>query len=376
MTTIHVIAPAPMANTIASTKKGLASIRTIFGTSTVKRHNAPSPTSANGPTLVSSPATSSSSASISSLFPSSSPKRASMDRAAERDWKEQAKQVFQLSTINDQGNFMPLTPNEKGYTEDLKDPQKDYFATIISTPPERVRTFLSTESTISPGMFSLPSSKIKRHTIPSFSPLTAATAQPVHKNNSSTDGNSVVKRKSLDSSTKNTSSAVSAAVIPPSLPQVRAQVRTSAPSESLFTPPASPPAVPSKDAYFLPSPPSTPRPQQQQQQSSPALSQAEAARRKSRAQISFLTGSTMEEEENLSDALADSLSSLQLSSSLPDLIMDEEGDRSSSGSGSSESSPNTSPRHSVTLQKEQVRKMNAQKLRAQNNFESELHIAH
>ncbi|KAF9435060.1 hypothetical protein BGZ76_006963 [Entomortierella beljakovae] len=30
MTSIQVIAPAPMANTIANTKKGLASIRTIF----------------------------------------------------------------------------------------------------------------------------------------------------------------------------------------------------------------------------------------------------------------------------------------------------------------------------------------------------------
>ncbi|KAF9207108.1 hypothetical protein BGZ49_001156 [Haplosporangium sp. Z 27] len=299
-----------------------------------------------------------------------------MDRAAERDWNEQAKQVFQLSTVNDRGHFLPPTPTEKGYKENVKENEKDYFATIVSTPPERVRTFLSTESTISPGMFSLPSSKIKRHTIPSYSPpVDSSTAFNQRRNVS--DGDSCNKSDSVSSNAKHLSksSAHSADSIiihhPP-------KVSTQALSESVSTPSSSPSSISSKDAFSLPSPPTTPQPQQrQQQQPSPVLRHADV-RRKSRAQISFLTGSTMEEED-LTDVLSDTLSSLLLSSSPPELVMDE-GDHSSSSSGSNNSStlasPNTSPRHSLTLPKEQIQKMNTQKLRSQYNFGSDQQIGH
>ncbi|KAF9161134.1 hypothetical protein BGX21_002496 [Mortierella sp. AD011] len=352
---VHLIAPAPMAHTIATTKKGLA---TIFGTTTVKRPvstQVASPSSRNRQTssLVISGVSPSYiiALSIASLFPSNDTKRSSMDRAAERDWKDQAKQVFQLSTINDRGHFLPPTPTEKDYKENMKENGEDYFATIVSTPPEIVRTFLSTESTISPGMFSLPSNKIKRHTIPSFSAPSSA-ASTVKDDNDITPHH---------------------------------QVCIPAPAESLSTPPSSPPNVLHKDTHFLSSPPDTPRLSQEQQRQQ-QLRRAEDIRRRSRAQISFLTGSTMEEEEEeeeegFSDALSDPFSSPFFSSSPPDLIMDEEGDHSSSGSDSSISSsaiasPNTSPRNSVTLlQKEHIRKMNEQKLRAQN-FEGELRLGY
>ncbi|KAG0005898.1 hypothetical protein BGZ80_002252 [Entomortierella chlamydospora] len=365
---VHLIAPAPMAHTIATTKKGLA---TIFGTTTVKRPvstQVASPSSPNrqASSLVVSGVSPSYiiALSIASLFPGNGTKRSSMDRAAERDWKDQAKQVFQLSTINDRGHFLPPTPTEKDYKENIKENGEDYFATIVSTPPEIVRTFLSTESTISPGMFSLPSNKIKRHTIPSFSAPSSA-ASIVKGDNNITPHH---------------------------------QVCVTAPAESLSTPPSSPPTVLHKDTYFLASPPDTPRlsqeqqrqqqqrqqQQRQQQQRQQQLRRAEDIRRRSRAQISFLTGSAMEEEEDeegLSDALSDPFSSPFFSPSPPDLIMDEEGDHSSSGSDSSISSsaiasPNTSPRNSMTLpQKEHIRKMNEQKLRSQN-FEGELRLGY
>ncbi|KAG0324218.1 hypothetical protein BG000_002299 [Podila horticola] len=95
------------------------------------------------------------------------PKR-SMEKAAEKEKKEQAKQAIQLSTVDDQGAFVTPPPLEKGYKDHFRDSDEDFFDTILNTPPERVQTFLSAHKTISPGMFSSPASKIKRHTLSSF----------------------------------------------------------------------------------------------------------------------------------------------------------------------------------------------------------------
>jgi len=92
-----------------------------------------------------------------------------MEKAAEREKKEQAKQAIQLSDVDDQGAFVTPAPLEKGYKDHFRDNDQDFFDTILNTPPERVQTFLSAHKTISPGMFSTPgASKIKRHTLSSF----------------------------------------------------------------------------------------------------------------------------------------------------------------------------------------------------------------
>jgi hypothetical protein len=228
----------------------------------------------------------------SSLF-TPNPKKA-QEKAAEKEKKEQVKQAIQLSTVDHHGAFLPPTPLEKGYKDHFKDNDEDYFDTIISTPPERVRTFLSAASTISPGMFSLPSSKIKRHTFTSF-PTTNFSKPPT------------------------TASA-------PTSP-------TTASMEQMASSPVSqrqlPPTVPPKDMYY------TPKKQQI----------------RNRAQISFLTGDGS--DEDLTEALADSIGSLLSSSGpaspsqeIPDLMADDD-EHSSSGSESPSSSTNVSPRHST-----------------------------
>ncbi|KAF8984894.1 hypothetical protein CPC16_007039 [Podila verticillata] len=157
-------------------RRGLASIKTMFSS---KRHTVaqipgsehPSTPSSDSNDLSAAPAPStdknSSSSHSSGLF-STNPKR-SMEKAAEREKKEQAKQAIQLSDVDDQGAFVTPVPLEKGYKDHFRDNDEDFFDTILNTPPERVQTFLSAHKTISPGMFSTPgASKIKRHTLSSF----------------------------------------------------------------------------------------------------------------------------------------------------------------------------------------------------------------
>ncbi|KAF9322258.1 hypothetical protein BG003_003269 [Podila horticola] len=155
-------------------RRGLASIKSMFGS---KRHTISQiPGSEQTSTLASSdsndlpaapaPSTDKNSSHSSGLF-SSNPKR-SMEKAAEKEKKEQAKQAIQLSTVDDQGAFVTPPPLEKGYKDHFRDSDEDFFDTILNTPPERVQTFLSAHKTISPGMFSSPASKIKRHTLSSF----------------------------------------------------------------------------------------------------------------------------------------------------------------------------------------------------------------
>ncbi|KAG9071993.1 hypothetical protein KI688_006212 [Linnemannia hyalina] len=88
----------------------------------------------------------------------SGPRKTAAEKAAERDWQEQARQIFQLSTVSAKGHFLPPSPSplelgKQGSNDRFKDNDTDYFTTIIiSTSPERVRTFLSTESSISPAV--------------------------------------------------------------------------------------------------------------------------------------------------------------------------------------------------------------------------------
>ncbi|KAG0060559.1 hypothetical protein BGZ90_003983 [Linnemannia elongata] len=300
----------------AKPRRGLASIKTMFST---KRHSVaqiPSsstpiseedsihtqlPTPSDSPSTADSAESSqhSQSASSSSLHKASSlftpnPKKA-QEKAAEKEKKEQVKQAIQLSTVDHHGAFLPPTPLEKGYKDHFKDNDEDYFDTIISTPPERVRTFLSAASTISPGMFSLPSSKIKRHTFTSFP-------------------------------TTNFSKPPTTASAPTSPRTASMEQMASSPVSQQQTPPT----VPPKDMYY------TPKKQQI----------------RNRAQISFLTGDGS--DEDLTEALADSIGSLLSSSGpaspssqeVPDLMADDD-EHSSSGSESPSSSTIVSPRHST-----------------------------
>ncbi|KAF8949329.1 hypothetical protein BGZ47_006866 [Haplosporangium gracile] len=316
MSSVETIAPAA---TFPATKprRGLASIKTMFST---KRHTvAQIPSSStpiseedNSNAQVSPPSespsasTDSAEASHSQLASSSTLHKASslftpsqkkaQEKAVEKEKKEQVKQAIQLSTVDHRGAFLPPTPLEKGYKDHFKDNDEDYFDTIISTPPERVRTFLSAASTISPGMFSLPSSKIKRHTFTSF-PTTNFSKAPT---------------------------TTASAPTSPTTASIEQMVASSPPISH------QPPTVPPKDMYY------TPKKQQQQI--------------RNRAQISFLTGDGS--DEDLTDALADSISSLLSSSpaspssqEVPDLMADD--DEHSSESESPSSSTNVSPRHST-----------------------------
>ncbi|KAI1317126.1 hypothetical protein EDD11_009013 [Mortierella claussenii] len=370
MSTAQVIAPtaAPTTSSAAIPRAGFSSIRTMFSTSTLKRHNIaqfPSSFSTATPRMVGScsgvttpsllsPSTLSGPRSSRS---SSVTKRTSMDKAAERDWKEQAKQMFQLSTVNDQGTFLPPTPMEKDFKDDLKKEMTtsgDYFETIIiRTPPEKVKTFLSTESTISPGMFSNPTgSKIKRHTLPSISTLTSScssetfsstvSSQGWHNNGKNYSQSSISsaiydQNNSSNHSIAHDNSTVSSKASSSNSSNITAPSSPS-PSDELVTPPSSPSTAPAKDDCFMPSPPASLRPQyqsihpqrqeqgQQQQQQPLQLpspvqlersrdDRASEARSRRRAQISFLTGGK-DEEDDLSHLLVDPFAAL-LSSSPP-----------------------------------------------------------
>ncbi|KAF9194155.1 hypothetical protein BGZ50_006634 [Haplosporangium sp. Z 11] len=172
-----------MTTPIARPKRGLASIKTIFST---KRHTiAQIPTteqdelnhSAVPETTAESMMTSHKNHGHVSSLLAPNQKRA-LEKAAKKEKKEQVKHSIQMSIVDTQGAFLPPTPLEQGYKDNFIDNDEDRFYTIISTPPERVRTFLSAASTISPGMFSQPSSKIKRHSMPSFSTYRSASSSP------------------------------------------------------------------------------------------------------------------------------------------------------------------------------------------------------
>ncbi|KAG0220361.1 hypothetical protein BGX33_000036 [Mortierella sp. NVP41] len=316
MSSTDIIAPSMTAVPTAKPRRGLASIKTMFST---KRHTiAQIPTTAipiseedsssntQLPTPSESPADSPSETSQHSSQSSSSLHKASsffapnqkkaQEKAAEKEKKEQVKQAIQLSTVDDRGAFLPPTPLEKGYKDHFKDNDEDYFDTIISTPPERVRTFLSAASTISPGMFSLPSSKIKRHTFTSFPTTTQK--------------------------------------------QWSAPSKTVVVDEDMTTPPASPPMVPPKDDYYTP-----------KQQQQPQI--------RNRAQISFLTGDGSDDlTEALAESISSLLSSSSdepsspSSQEVPELMMDD--DEHSGSEASPSSSTNVSPRHSTaSLQQQQ-----------------------
>jgi len=154
-----------------------------------------------------------------------------------------------------------------------------------------------------------------------------------------------------------------------------------------------------KNTYFVPNGSKRPRSQLRQSSQQPPPSHrnnktedVSPIRSRNKPNISFLTGAGPDEDELLSsDAISDAFKDLfqsTLSPSLPELVMDDEeegGERDHSKSGSMSgisdvSTPDASPRQpSAALsmyQREQTRLMNARKLRAQNNFGSELPIAH
>ncbi|KAF9364715.1 hypothetical protein BGX34_000672 [Mortierella sp. NVP85] len=449
MSTAQVITPAPIASSpVVKSRSGRASVSTIVNVGVLKRHSVayiPSlswatksmglPSSGTistgstprSPTL----STTSIATSVTSLFTGQNNSysnnynstRRSLDKAAERDWKEQAKQVFQLSTVNAQGNFVPphLNSLDKGCVdiEALQqqdaDRDFDYFATtIVNTPPERVRTFLSTELTISPGMFSSPTkSRIKRHTISFPASPSPAVAVPVTQSKLlpppvQTKPSPVAHTQPEGLNRRHRSSSLYES----RKPRVARTTAPSAPSPtpvgSVSMPPSGPSVLSAADSadsnvYIGSSPPATPRPRRSQHSTDSRRSSTASlqppkqeqqdhqkddtkshTRRKTRAQLSFLTGVALEEEDEESDALLDPFSSM-MSSSPVDLVF---GSRSSmdasSLSSSLASSPDMSPRRRSTIlsssslssfspatvqkDKERIWKMNEQKLKAQNGF--------
>ncbi|KAF9182357.1 hypothetical protein BGZ50_004964 [Haplosporangium sp. Z 11] len=384
MSTAQVAVPVPMAKTIAVSRPGLGSIKIMFNSNTLKRHIT---------SQLSSP-----DAALPSLFLAGIPRR-SMEKAAERDWQEQAKEVFQLSTVTDWGIFLPPTPVEQSLKEHFKDNDQDYFATITSTSPEKVRSFLSTESTISPGMFSLSSNKIKRHTIPSFTPPsppssssasstppspTVSCQQDRSNNNRIWSNNNITAIGTVTPAPvlQHQPSPVVDVVVAPVAVKKRSAVN---PADTLSTPPSSPPSTLAKNMHFeqhtdfsnnnnsTAAASITLEPQEEEQRTENNTTELDKAcqiRKKRKAQISFLTGAPP--EDDLSDALSEFLNA-----SMPSPPPGRRGTSGSdSGLGSEVSSPGASPRPSVlALQKEQVRRINAQKLHAQNNFGGELRFS-
>ncbi|KAF9905707.1 hypothetical protein EC991_001381, partial [Linnemannia zychae] len=293
---------SPIAAPLTTSIPGLTSVRNLFGTAPTRRHTVgqmPSthfsprlPISGGGNHQRNQP-------SVSSLFTAGSTingggvsKKTAAEKAAERDWDEQAKQIFQLSTVSAKGHFLPPSPAPLEYNtqsgggvggllssshDRFKDNDADYFTTIIiSTSPERVRTFLSTESSISPGMFSSPANKIKRNTIPSFSTppssfsSSLSSSEPSSTRSSSPTSMSQQQQQSVAAVQGEKNSIVAAAPFtnpPPSVSSVAAahppspsaaipaaipKRRIVAPADTLSTPPSSPPAISAKDMFFPP----------------------------------------------------------------------------------------------------------------------------
>ncbi|KAG0322089.1 hypothetical protein BGZ99_003510 [Dissophora globulifera] len=335
MSAADVIAPS-MASP-ARPKRGLASFKTMFSKKPLPSathiptsdESGPSSPTLSEPSTLDSPTSSEapspkSPGAVSSLF-TPNQKRA-QEKAAEKEKKEQVKQAIQLSDIDEQGAFIPPTPLEKGYKDHFKDNDEDHFYTIISTPPERVRTFLSAASTISPGMFSQPSSKIKRHTLAHFP-----------------------SNREWSSAATAFSAATAAAT---SSPEFENEDPTAQPLSA-----SSPPTVPPKDAHY-------------------SHNQPAKKAKNTRVHMAYLTGS-----DDLSDALSESIGSLLTTSSMgsgpsspsqevPDLMDDDDSSESSSA--------NTSPRHSTaSLQASQGRRQiqNHKKATSEQNFGGALPLA-
>ncbi|KAG0271319.1 hypothetical protein BGZ95_000881 [Linnemannia exigua] len=308
---VSTVVSSPIAAPLTTSIPGLTSVRNIFGTAPARRHTVGQmPSTHFSPRL---PITSGgnhhrSQPSVSSLFTGGvvgigsagggAPKKTAAEKAAERDWDEQAKQIFQLSTVSAKGHFLPPSPSPLEYTiqaggggvgglmssshDRFKDSDADYFTTIIiSTSPEKVRTFLSTESSISPGMFSSPANKIKRNAIPSFSTPPSSSCSTVSSSLSSSPSEPSSTRSSTPTlmsqqqqqlqrpvatvqGEKNSNVTVAIPTNPPSLPSISSVAvpsvaaipaaipkrRIVAPADTLSTPPSSPPAISTKDMYF------------------------------------------------------------------------------------------------------------------------------
>ncbi|KAF9345027.1 hypothetical protein BGX34_005089 [Mortierella sp. NVP85] len=178
---------APSTSSSNKARRSLASFKTMFGSkkNLIDQSSGSAPSSptvvasestVNSPTTAGAEPSSTKQGSVASMIASSSKRAVEKAAAAvtptggDKDKKDQPvqQQEIQLSTVDEHGAFVPPPPAEKGYKEHVTDNDVDFFQTIISTPPERIRTLLSAASTISPGMFSSPSSKIKRHSLVSF----------------------------------------------------------------------------------------------------------------------------------------------------------------------------------------------------------------
>ncbi|KAG0036517.1 hypothetical protein BGZ82_004116 [Podila clonocystis] len=335
--------------------------------------------------------------------------------AAEREKREreqQSKEAIQMSTVNDQGMFLPPPPAEKGFIKDrFKDTNQDYFDTITRTPPERVKTFLSTAHRTSPGSDHMNSSsgKVKRGAIPaSFVRIstTTSTTSPVQPSpvQKVLPVQPVVAVRPLSS--KVASVPVVKPLTPPkstssfSVPPSHTTPASSA-EASLATPPSSPrtaAAIPAKDVNVIHTTPlPVPRSRTTVIEQFPSRrntlihkEELSPLRTRTRAQMSFLTGDL---DKPLSDEMEDALSDL-ITPSSPSTVSG--GDESLSSSWSETTwSTASSPRHStfvasmkqapapaprrrnsvVVESKRDIRQMNAKKLR-EMNFGDALGVAH
>ncbi|KAG0337377.1 hypothetical protein BG000_005500 [Podila horticola] len=316
-----------------------------------------------------------------------------------REREQQSKEAIQMSTVNDQGTFLPPPPAEKGFLKDrFQDTAQDYFDTITRTPPERVKTFLSTAHRISPGSDHMTSTgKLKRGAIPaSFVRIsTTTTSSPVQPPQ---------PQKALPVSVvavRPLSSKVAVPVVKPTPPKSTSSSFSAPPSShtpssaeaSLATPPSSPrtaAAVPVKDvshATPLPVPRSRITAERFPSRRNTLIHHKEELsplRTRTRAQMSFLTGDL---DKPLSDEMEDALSDLIAPSSPSTSSEDESLSSSWSEStwsaasppkptfvASMKQAPALAPtpvapmrRHSAVVEsKRDIRQMNAKKLREMN----------
>ncbi|KFH64772.1 hypothetical protein MVEG_09503 [Podila verticillata NRRL 6337] len=316
----------------------------------------------------------------------------------EKREREQPKEAIQMSTVNDQGTFLPPPPAEKGFLKDrFKDTDQDHFDTITRTPPERVKTFLSTAHRISPGNEHSNGNRIKRGAIPaSFVRIsTTTTTPPVEPSQNVQQASHVVAVRPLPSRVatvlaKPTSPKLSSLVSPPT----SYHTTPSSAEASLATPPASPrtsaASVHTTDithATPLPVPRSRITIEQYPSRRNTLVYKEELSplKTRTRAQMSFLTGDLDKPSEEMEDALSD-----LITPSSPSTVS---GDESLSSSWSETTwSTASSPKHStfassmkvvsmpvhasvVVGSKKDIQQMNAKKLRDMN-FGGALGVAH
>ncbi|KAF9392497.1 hypothetical protein CPB97_001140 [Podila verticillata] len=320
--------------------------------------------------------------------------------SAEREKREskQPKEAIQMSTVNDQGTFLPPPPAEKGFLKDrFKDTDQDYFDTITRTAPERVKTFLSTAHRISPGNEHCNGNRIKRGAIPaSFVRISTTTTIPVPPSQNVQQAPHVVAVRPLPSRVasvlaKPTSPKSSSFASPPTSPHTT----PSSAEASLATPPASPRTSSSSEhttdithATPLPVPRSRTTIEQYPSRRNTLVYKEELSplKTRTRAQMSFLTGDLDKPSEEMEDALSD-----LITPSSPSTVSG--GDESLSSSWSETTwSTASSPKHStfassmkavpvpvhaavVVGSKKDIRQMNAKKLRDMN-FGGALGVAH